>query len=71
FSEIAKLIRMFLTMPITTANAERSFSTLRRLKTYLRSTMRQDCLNDVMLVNVHKHRSDDIDMGAIAEDFIS
>lgn len=30
---------------ITTVTAERSFSTLRRLKTYLRNTMKANCLN--------------------------
>ena len=34
FSEVHKLVRIFLTIPVTTATAERSFSALRRLKTY-------------------------------------
>lgn len=37
FSEVVKLLKIFLTIPVTTATAERSFSALRRLKTYLRS----------------------------------
>ena len=40
-------------MPCTTCECERSFSTLRRIKTYLRSTMNQDRLNYVMVLNVH------------------
>jgi hypothetical protein len=38
FSEVSRLIRLFLVIPATSATAERSFSTLRRLKTYMRST---------------------------------
>ena len=35
FSEVDKLLRLFLTIPVTTCNAERSFSALRRMKMYL------------------------------------
>ncbi len=38
-SEIAKLLKIYFTFPVTSATAERSFSSLRRLKTFLRSTM--------------------------------
>lgn len=44
-SEICKLIHLILVMPATNAVSERSFSSLRRLKTYLRSTMHQNRLN--------------------------
>ena len=40
-SEIHKLIWILLTVPITTATAERSFSAWRRIKTYLRNSMTQ------------------------------
>ena len=33
--------------------AERSFSALRRLKSYLRSTMGQERLNNIAILNVH------------------
>ena len=33
---------MYLTIPVTSATSERTFSALRRLKNYLRSTMKQD-----------------------------
>jgi hypothetical protein len=38
----------------STATAERSFSTLRRLKNYLRSTMGEERLNGLALANIHK-----------------
>ena len=40
-----KVAKLILVMPATNAVSERSFSTLRRLKTWLRSTMNQDKLN--------------------------
>ena len=42
FDQVVKLIRIYLTIPVTTATAERSFSVLRRVKTYLRTTMLQE-----------------------------
>ena len=39
FSEIDKVLRLYFTFPVTSATAERSFSSLRLIKTYLRSTM--------------------------------
>lgn len=46
FSETLRLSKLILTLPNTTASVERSFSVLRRLKNYLRSTMGEnDCLD--------------------------
>ena len=38
-SEVDKILKLYFTFPVTTATAERSFSSLRRIKTFLRSTM--------------------------------
>ncbi|MCI0139915.1 hAT transposon family protein, partial [Enterococcus faecalis] len=40
-------------MTVSTASAERSFSTLRRLKTYLRNTMSDTRLTGLALMNIH------------------
>jgi hypothetical protein len=60
-----------MTVPMTSATAERSFSTLRRIKTYLRQTMGQQRLNDVMLLHIHKERTDRIDIKSVARAFVS
>ena len=71
FGEVYKLTRIFFTFPITTATAERTFSTLRRLKTFLRSTLTQPNLNHFMLLYAHKERTDYIDLTEIAKEFVS
>jgi hypothetical protein len=43
-----------LIMPIESATAERSFSVLRRLKTYVRSTIKNDTLSSLGLVHIHR-----------------
>lgn len=55
-SEVLKLLKIFYTIPVTTSSAERTFSALRRLKTYLRSTMSQLRLNYMMLLYIHKEK---------------
>ena len=70
FSEICTLARLILVMPATNAASERSFSTMRRLKTYLRSTMRQSRLNHLMLLNINKQKIDNLDINIIADEFV-
>ena len=70
-SEVDVLLRLFFTMPITTATAERSFSALRRIKTYLRSSMSECRLNNSMLLHCHKDIADGIDVTKIAKSFVS
>ena len=41
YSEIYNLLRIYLTYPIANVTAERAFSGLKRIKTYLRSTIGQ------------------------------
>ena len=51
---IKKLLQVMATLPVTTCNSERSFSSLRRIKTYLRSTMGVDRLNGLAVLNIHR-----------------
>ena len=45
-----------LTLPATTCTVERSFSTLRRVKTWLRTTMSDDRLSGLCWMSVHRSR---------------
>ena len=49
------LLQIFATLPITTAAAERSYSVCRRLKTYLRSTICEERLNDLAICSIHNY----------------
>ncbi len=59
-SEVEILVKLVLVMPATNATSERTFSALRRVKTYLRSTMSQKRLNHLMLLHIHKDRTDSL-----------
>ncbi|KAK5648111.1 hypothetical protein RI129_003003 [Pyrocoelia pectoralis] len=54
YASVHKLLQIMATLPVTTCSAERSFSTLRYLKTYLRSTTSETRLNGLAMLYVHK-----------------
>lgn len=51
FPNITTLLKIFATLPVSTATAQRSFSTLRRLKTYLRTSMHGSRVHSVCLLS--------------------
>lgn len=54
FSELIKLLKIVITTPMTTAEPERCFSTLKRIKTFLRSTMTTDRLSALAMISIGK-----------------
>ncbi|XP_073257992.1 zinc finger MYM-type protein 1-like [Porites lutea] len=69
-SEICMLGKLLLVMPATNAASERSFSALKRVKTYLRATTGDARLNHLMTLHVHRDRTDSIDLVAAANQFV-
>lgn len=56
FPFVQQALLILLALPCTTCTVERSFSSLRRIKTWLRSTMGEDRLNGLALMSVHRQR---------------
>jgi len=54
FPTVRKLLLILITLPVTTATPERTFSSLRRLKTYLRNTVGESRLNGLAMLNIHR-----------------
>lgn len=50
----AKSVKILCIIPATSCTSERSFSALRRLKTYLRSTMGQSRLNSLAVISIER-----------------
>ncbi|KAI3684617.1 hypothetical protein L6452_33841 [Arctium lappa] len=63
--------RVLLTIPVTVASAERSFSKLKLLKSYLRSTMTQERLNGLALIAIESGLLENVDYEDLIDDFIS
>lgn len=53
YSQIYKLLQILITLPITSCEAERSFSTLKRIKSYLRNSTSERKLNGLAALNAH------------------
>lgn len=68
FPNINFLLVFLATLPVTTSSAERAFSSLKRIKTYCRSTMIEDRLNGLAAAFIHK--SVEIDAEKILDLFV-
>ena len=72
FAEISTCIKLLIILPAYSPNkAERRFSNLRRLKTWLRSTMSLKRLNHLSVLSVHRDLTKNISELAIAKKFIN
>ena len=70
-SQVVTLVQLLLVMPATNAINEPSFSAMRRIKTYLRSTMLQERLNATMVLYVHKESTDALNLQRLSNGFVS
>ncbi|XP_016660865.1 52 kDa repressor of the inhibitor of the protein kinase-like [Acyrthosiphon pisum] len=59
YPDIYKLLQILATLPVSTASSERSFSSLKRIKTYLMNTISQKRLNGLAMLSVHRSISVD------------
>ena len=69
YPSIYRIICILLTMPVSSATSERSFSAMQCVKSYLRSTMGDERLSNLSLLHVHRHLNVDVDTAI--NDFIS
>ena len=59
YPSVRNVIQIILTLPATTVEVERSFSCMRRVKTWLRSHMTSDRLSDMCVLHCHHERVDE------------
>ncbi len=71
YKQVCWLARLILVLPATNAASEWSFSNMKRIKTYLSCTMKQDCINHPMILNIYKEIANELDLAAVANEFIS
>lgn len=67
FPNLCTALRIYLTLPVTVAHSERSFSKLKIIKNYLRSTLSQSRLTNLSLISIEHEIK--IEMSDIIKDF--
>ncbi|KAK0138026.1 Zinc finger MYM-type protein 1 [Merluccius polli] len=71
FGQVKTLVRLLLVVPVSSSEAERSFSALCRLKTWLRSTMTQNRHNHVAVCHIYQNKLDLLDKESICKQFMA
>jgi len=69
FANLYKLMQVALTLPISSATCERSFSVMRRIKTWIRSSMNQDRFTDMSILHIERDISNVIKSENILNNF--
>jgi len=68
FNQFSIILKLVLTMPVTSCSCERSFSKLSIVKTKLRSTMNQERLDALLYMFVEQEVTNSINYDEVIED---
>ncbi|KAK4884132.1 hypothetical protein RN001_000403 [Aquatica leii] len=71
FPNVKILLQLLATIPVFTCNAERCFSSLKHIKTDLRTTMVEDRLNGLAAIYIHRNISRGLQPVEAVEEFIT
>ena len=69
FPTLLKLLQIALTICVSSASCERSFSALKRIKTYLRSTMYEGRLVNLAVLSVEREISQTLNLESVIDKF--
>ena len=69
FAELANVCIHFMTLPVSVATAERSFSKLKIIKNYLRSTIAQDRLDSLAMLSIENEEAQSLDTNNLIDMF--
>jgi hypothetical protein len=69
FPNLRTALQILLTISVSVASCERSFSKLKLVKTYLRSTMSQERLSNLAILSIEKDTFDSINFDMIIDQF--
>lgn len=71
FPNVNICLRIFFSIMVSNASGERSFSTLKRVKTYLRNSIAQERLNSLAILSINQDLLNEIDVNSVIEQFAS
>ncbi|XP_069840991.1 zinc finger MYM-type protein 1-like [Dendropsophus ebraccatus] len=71
FPNVCIALRILLTLPVTVASGERSFSKLKLIKSYLRSTMTQERLVALATISIEQELAQELNVNDVIATFAS
>ena len=69
FYELHRLTKIAVTIPVTSAASEKSFSALKLIKPYLRNTMGDNRFSDLGIMHIERMHSNNIDLDEFVDIF--
>lgn len=69
YPNLYKLLQVALSIPISSATCERSFSSMRRIKNWLRSSMAQDRFTFLSILNIERDITNKVNVDDIVNKF--
>lgn len=69
FPNVETILKIFLTLPVSNASGERSFSALKRVKNYLRSTLSQVRLNNLAILYIECNSLSSVNYDEVIDNF--
>lgn len=69
YPNLYKLLSLSLTIPISSATCERSFSAMRKIKNWLRTSMNQDRFTNLSIIYIERDLSNDLSNEQILDKF--
>jgi len=69
--DFSAALRILLTIPVTVASGERSFSKLKLTKNYLRSSMGQERLNNLAILSVEDDVARSLNYTDVIDSFVA
>jgi hypothetical protein len=69
FNETYKMAIISITIPVSSAGCERTFSCLRRLKTYMRNKMTDERLSNLSMMSIEKKIAKSLDLEEVVDKF--
>ena len=71
YNTLYQLAHISLTIAVTSAESEQSFSTLKRIKTRLRSRMVEDRLSALTILSIEREIAEKVDRNEVVDKFAS
>jgi len=69
YYDILSACIIFITLQVTVATAERSFSKLKTIKNYLRNSISQDRLTNISILNIERNSTKELAVSKLIDDF--